>query len=126
MKKNNKVSAKTMVALGTGAVALAASTYYFFGPSGNIHRKKAVGWMIKMKGEIIEQIQNAEEITEQVYHTIVDSVLASYVSNGKVATPELEAFANVLKGQWKNILKTLPKAKVKKGAKKMVKKVGKK
>ncbi len=110
-----------MVALGTGAVALAASTYYFFGPAGNIHRKKAVGWMVKMKGEIIEQIQNAEEITEQIYHGIVDSVLASYVSSGKISSVELQAFAKTLKGQWKNILKTLPQKGKKKASKKTVK-----
>lgn len=111
MKKNNNLSAKTIVALGTSAVALAASSYYFFGPAGKIHRKKAVGWMIKMKGEIIEQIQNAKEISEPIYHNIVDSVLATYVAGGKIAAPELELFAKSLKGQWKNIVKTLPKPK---------------
>ncbi len=111
MKKNNSISAKTIVALSTGAVALAASSYYLFGPAGKIHRKKALGWMIKIKGEIIDQIENAKEISEPIYHNIVDSVLATYVAGGKIAAPELELFAKTLKGQWKNIVKTLPKAK---------------
>lgn len=123
MKKKNNLSAKTFVALGTSAVALAASSYYFFGPAGKIHRKKAVGWMIKIKGEIIEQIENAKEISEPIYHNIVDSVLATYVKNGKIEAPELAMFAKTLKGQWKSIVKTLPKPK---GVKKTDKqKVGK-
>ncbi len=119
MKKNNNLSAKTIVALGTSAVALAASSYYFFGPGGKIHRKKAVGWMVKIKGEIIEQIENAKEISEPIYHNIVDSVLATYVKSGKIAAPELAMLAKTLKGQWKSIVKTLPKPK---GVKKQVSK----
>ena len=120
MKKNN-FSASKIIALGAGAAALAASTYYFFGPEGKIHRKKAVGWMIKMKGEIVERMEEAGEITETAYHSIVDSVLASYILAGKIAPTELETFAKNLKGQWKNIIKTLPSV-----SKKAVKKVGKK
>lgn len=105
MKKSN-ISASTIVALGAGAVALAASTYYFFGPEGKIHRKKAAGWMIKMKGEIIEKLEDAGDVTEKVYHDIVDSVLASYMTTGKITAPELHSFADDLKKQWKQILKT--------------------
>jgi len=114
MKKKNTTHTKTVVALSAGAVALAASSYYLFGPAGKIHRKKAMGWMIKMKGEIIDQIENAKEISEPVYNSIVDSVLATYVAGGKIAGPELNTFAKTLKSQWKNIVKSLPKKKAKK------------
>jgi hypothetical protein len=113
MKKKNNTQTKTIVALSAGAVAIATSAYYFFGPSGKIHQKKAVGWMIKMKGEVIEQIENAKEMSEPIYHSIVDSVLATYVAGGKIAKPELDLFAKSLKGQWKSIVKTLPKKKTK-------------
>jgi hypothetical protein len=106
--KKNTISTSAMVAIGAGAVALATSTYYFFGPLGKIHRKTAGGWMIKMKGEIIEKIEEAGMMTEETYQNIIDTVLASYIATGKVATPELQTFADNLKGQWKHILKTLP------------------
>ena len=106
-KKKESTSASTILALGAGAVALAASSYYFFGPKGKTNRHKAAGWMIKMKGEIIEKLEDAGEITEAAYHNIVDSVLASYATAGKIAEPELKMFADNLKGQWKNILATL-------------------
>lgn len=105
--KKNSMSASSIVAIGAGAAALAASTYYFFGPLGKIHRQKAAGWMIKMKGEIVEKLEEAGDITEDVYKGIVDTVLASYIVSSKIAAPELQAFAEVLKGQWKNIVKTL-------------------
>lgn len=122
--------AATMMALGAAAVALAASSYYLFGPEGKIHRKKAAGWMLKMKGEIIEKLEEAGEVSEAAYHTIIDAVLATYVASGKIAAPELTAFATGLKGQWKNIVKTLntkganlgPKKPKKMSGAKMVKK----
>jgi hypothetical protein len=105
----HQVSKGAIAAFGAGAIALAVSTYYFFGPEGKIHRTKASGWMIKMKGEIIEKIEEAGEMTEEGYNKIVDSVLATYVTAGKIAKPELQTFADNLKKQWKHILKTLPK-----------------
>jgi polyhydroxyalkanoate synthesis regulator phasin len=107
MKKNNH-SVRNLATMGASAIALAVSTYYFFGPLGKIHRKRASGWMIKIKGEIIEKIEEAGEITEEAYHDIVDSVLASYVATGKIAKPELLTFTNNLKNQWKHIAKTFP------------------
>ena len=98
MKKNN-TSKTTLAILGAGAVALAASSYYFFGPEGKIHRKKALGWMIKMKGEVVEKLSEASDVSEDTYHKIVDSVLASYVGLNKVAKPELEEFADSLKNK---------------------------
>jgi hypothetical protein len=106
--KKNTLSTQNLAVLGAGAIAFAISTYYFFGPLGKIHRKKAAGWMIKMKGEIIEKIEEAEEVTEEIYRDIVDSVLASHVATGKIAQPELLTFANNLKNQWKHIVKTFP------------------
>lgn len=112
MAKNKKgFDVSSMMAMGAGAIALAASTYYLFGPAGKIHRKKAAGWMLKMKGEIIEKIEEAGEMSEAAYHSIVDSALASQVAAGKISPEELTAYAAGLKSQWKNILKTLKPAK---------------
>lgn len=105
MKNKNKTSISTekMVALGAGAVALAATSYYLFGPEGKQHRKQAKGWMIKAKGEIIEKLEEAKEISEPIYQGIVDSVVANYTNKSTVATEELKEFGDRLKGQWKQI-----------------------
>lgn len=126
-KEMNKkgVSAGKVAAIGAGVAALAAASYYFFGPEGQKNRKSVKGWMIKMKGEIVDKMEDAQEVTEAVYHKIVDTVAANYLKGGKVASGEVALFADVLKRQWKGITKSTGGAK-KKVAKKAVKTAAKK
>jgi len=101
-KKSSKkgMATKTKVAIGVGAVALAAATYYFFGPDGKKHRKDLKGWMIRMKGEVVEKMEQAKEMSESAYHTIVDTVAARYKNSG-IAEADLKGFVANLKKQWK-------------------------
>ncbi len=122
---NKKVSAKTVIAIGAGIAALAAASYYFFGPNGKKNREQMKGWMIKMKGEIIERLEASKEVTEQLYHQIVDSVGSAYAKSGKIGKAEITAFADALKRQWKDIARSKA-ATAKKAAKKAAKKVSKK
>ena len=98
---NNK--AEKALAISAGVAALAAASYYLFGPHGKQHRKKAKGWMIKMKGEVIEQIENLKEISEPAYRSIVESVAARYVREGKISRAEVGALVKDLKGMWRGI-----------------------
>ncbi len=120
------VSAGKIVAIGAGVAAAAALSYYFFGPEGKKNQKKLKGWMVKMKGEVLEKIESAQDMTENAYHTIVDTVASQYAKNDTVA--EVKAFADNLKKQWKGIAKTATAKKgvAKKAVKKAVKKVMKK
>lgn len=105
-KKNDKgVSVGTVAAIGAGVLALAAGSYYFFGPEGKKNRGKLKGWMIKMKGEIIEKMEDAKDLTESAYEKIVDVVATKYAKGAKVAESDVRAFADVLKRQWKGINK---------------------
>ncbi len=127
-KSNNEISTKTLLALGAGVAAIATSSYYFFGPKGKDHRENLKGWMIKMKGEIIERIEDVKELTEPVYHEIVDSVVATYAATSKVSKEELQAFAERLKSQWRDIVLStearaeLAKSDAKRTAKRVVRK----
>ncbi len=65
MKKvspKKSVSTGTVLALSASALALAAGAYYFFGPEGKKNRGAFKGWMIKMKGEIIEKMEQAKDV----------------------------------------------------------------
>lgn len=114
------VSTGKVIAIGAGVAAAAALSYYFFGPEGKKNQKKLKGWMVKMKGEVLEKIENAQDMTENAYHTIVDSVASQYAKSDSVA--EIKAFAENLKKQWKGIAKTAKgtKGTAKKTVKKMV------
>lgn len=122
MKKNTTagMSKGKIVAIGASMAALAAASYYFFGPNGKKNRTAAKGWMIKMKGEIVDKMEDAKEVTQDVYNAIVDKVAAGYAKNAK-AHPELALYVETLKKQWKGIAASF--APKKKAAKKAVRKV---
>lgn len=111
-KKTSGVSAEKMVAIGAGAIALAAASFYLFGPEGKHHRKQAKGWMIKAKGEIIEKLEEAKEVSEPVYQSIVDSVTSAYANKNNITADELKEFTGRIRDQWKQISRlAMPKKK---------------
>lgn len=124
MKKTTKntkkgMSAKTAVGVGVGIAAISAATYLLFGPNGKKNQKMIKGWAVKMKGEIIEEFEKAKELTEPVYHNIVDKVKAKYSKIKGMDSQELEAVVNEIKKHWKGIQKQAKgKAKKKKTTKK--------
>ncbi|MBP6060843.1 MAG: hypothetical protein KA515_02500 [Candidatus Pacebacteria bacterium] len=102
MKKTTNNVGKAVV-IGAGVAALTAAGYFFFGPGGKKHQKKLKGWMIKMQGEVVEKMESAKEISEPVFHEIVDSVSKGYVSGGKATQAEVIKLARELKSHWKSI-----------------------
>lgn len=104
--KNKKgVSAKTMVEVGAGVAALGAATYLLFGPKGKQNRKAIKGWAVKMKGEIIEEFEKAKNLTEPVYHDIVNKIQAKYSKIKNVDSAELQTLITEIKKHWKAIEK---------------------
>jgi hypothetical protein len=123
---NNGLTTGQKVSIGAGAIALAATSYYLFGPEGKQHRKQAKGWMIKAKGEIIEKLEEAKDVTEPIYHGIVDSVITPYIGRGAITREEIEDFGRRLKSQWKQIYRSAAPKKKKSGGSKMKKSKGRK
>jgi hypothetical protein len=115
-----KTSSKTILGLGAGLAALATASYYFWGPDGRRNQRKMKGWMIKMKGEIIERIENAKELTEDVYNDIIDKVSTVYEGASGTGSAEVKAFAQKLKDQWEDIVESVKEEK--EDAKKQLKK----
>lgn len=76
--KKKGLSAKQVVGIGAGVVALSAAAYVLFGPNGKKNRKVIHGWAVKMKGEIIEEFENAKELTESTYNNIINRAEARY------------------------------------------------
>jgi hypothetical protein len=102
MKKEHDNLGKILT-IGAGLAALGATTYFFFGPNGKRNQQKLKGWMIKMKGEIIERIEGMKEISEEAYNSIIDAVMETY--KDKVESGELQAFADSLKDHWLDIVR---------------------
>ncbi len=101
MKKqsNSKVTEKVLAA-GVGVAALSVAAYLLFGPEGKKNRKNVRGWAVKMKGEMIEKFEQAKNITEPGYHSIVDEISAKYAKQKNVGRAELAETIADIRRHW--------------------------
>jgi hypothetical protein len=111
MPKVNKSQVVKLAVIGASLAGLAATAYFFFGPKGKKHQKQAKAWAIKMKGEVVEKLERAKEITEPVYHAIIDTVAKEYTKGKKASRPEIQELASDLKKHWKTMSKMAVAAK---------------
>lgn len=110
--------------LGASLVGLATAAYFFLGPKGKKNQTAAKAWTLKMKAEVIEELEKAKVMSEPAYHKIIDAIAAKYRKALKSSPKEVQSLAKDLKDHWKIIghsVETL-KPVVKKEIKKIVKK----
>ena len=105
VKKMDKGTAAKLAVLGASLAGVAASAYFIFGPKGKKARAQAKAWAIKMKGEVVEKLEAAKEITEPVYLEIIDAVTKEYKKGKRASQPEIDALAADLKKHWKSMSK---------------------
>src|SRR6185503_1906392 len=124
--KKPEGSAGTKLLIGAGLAGLAATAYFFLGPKGKKHQKNVKSWAIKMKGDVVEKLEQAKEMTEPVYHEIINTVATDYEKGMKASKEEISELADDLKKHWKTISATAMAAKkqVTKGVKSVAKKAG--
>lgn len=98
------------IGLGMAAVAAAAAgAYFLYGKDGAKNRKAVKGWMLKMKGEVLSQMEHLKEVNEETYGRIVDTVAKKYQAVKDIDKTELAAMAADLKRHWSNINKAVSK-----------------
>ena len=102
---NAGIDTKDMAAVGGALAAIAAGAYFFFGPDGKKHQKKMRGWMVSMKGEVLQRLEEARDVSEPIYQEIVDSVAKAHSVAGKIPKEEIMSLAMDLKKQWRTISK---------------------
>jgi hypothetical protein len=126
-KKTNSSNAIKLAVAGASVAAIAATAYFFFGPKGKKNQKHAKAWAIKMKGEVVEKLEKAREITEPIYQEIIETIAADYKKNKKASQEEIDELAIDLKKHWKTVSKLAITAKkdLVKNSSKVVKKVKK-
>ncbi len=126
-KKHNNNLGKA-VGIGAGVAALGAAAYILFGPDGKKNQKKIKGWVVKMKGEIIEKLEDVKELTEPVYQQIVQEVTEKYKEHKNATAEEIKAVVADLHRNWRSMVRdsksagNKAKRTVKGGAKKAVSK----
>lgn len=106
---SNGPSKAGLVVAGVAIAGLAATAYFFFGPDGKKHQKHAKAWAIKMKGEIIEKLEAAREVTEPIYNNIIDSVATEYAGAKKADKAQIDELVADLKKHWATFAKNAQK-----------------
>lgn len=112
------MSTGSKVAVGAGILALAAAgaagAYLLYGKDGAKNRKKVKSWMLKAKADVLEKLEQAKDLSEETYGSIVSAALKKYGEAQKAAPAEIAALQKELKQNWKSM-----KSQVAKGAKKV-------
>lgn len=108
-KSKGDVGKRIGVGLGLGTlVAATAGAYYFYGTKeGAKKRKKITSWMLKIKGEVLEELEKLEKVSEKNYQQIVNAAIKKYEVAKNIDKKELLALKADLKKHWKNIKKQI-------------------
>lgn len=123
-KTSSNNTSKVMGAIA-GIAAISVATYLLAGPNGKKNRKDLKAWMLKMKADVAEKVENLKEVSATKYHDIVDEVANKYGKLKNIDKNDIMAEAMHLKKEWAKMTKQ-GKNTVKKSIKKAVKKVTKK
>jgi len=104
--------------VGVGAVvagltaATVAVSYFLYGPKGEKNRKKLKGWMLKMKGEVLQKMEDLKEVNKETYEKLVDTIGEKYKNFKETKTEDVEELVKKLKSHWPKIEKDIsPKKK---------------
>jgi hypothetical protein len=101
INKADKKRSKLPLAGLIGAAAIGA--VYLYGKNKERVQHKLRGWMLKVKGEVMEQAAEVEELTREKYEGIVDAAIDKYKDKKAIAAEEFEQARQQLKAQWSEI-----------------------
>ncbi len=130
VKTTKKVDIPTNQKIGMGvgltAAAVAAAGAYFLYGSDNAgkNRKQVKSWALKAKAEVLEQLEDAKQMTTEEYEEVIAAVAGTYASAKGATKKDLKEFATEMQDHWKKIEK-IAKPKVKTASKTVKKTVTK-
>lgn len=128
--KSNHATRNVGIGVGiTAAAAAAAGAYFLYGSkNAKANRAKVKSWMLKAKGEVLEALEYAEEMSKEEYEELIEKIAATYATVQSATKKDIADFKREMKDHWKKIEKEAKPAakKVAKQAKKTAKKVAKK
>lgn len=105
-KTNDSSGAMKLLAFGAGLAGLAAA-YFFLSPKNKKHLENTKSWVIKMKGDVVEKLEQARAISETIYNEIIDSVATKYEKSLKSSPEEVQELAQDLKTHWNAISRSV-------------------
>jgi len=114
--KKVDISTNQKIGMGVGltAAAVAAAGAYFLYGSDNAskNRKQVKSWALKAKAEVLEQLEDAKQMTTEEYEQVIAAVAGTYASAKGATKKDLKEFTTEMQDHWKKIEK-IAKPKVK-------------
>jgi len=114
--KKADISTNQKIGMGVGltAAAVAAAGAYFLYGSDNAskNRKQVKSWALKAKAEVLEQLEDAKQMTTEEYEQVIAAVAGTYASAKGATKKDLKEFTTEMQDHWKKIEK-IAKPKVK-------------
>lgn len=101
-----------------GAVAAAAGALFLYGKNAKHNRKAVAGWTVKIKGEVLDELERMAVVNQEVYHALVDEAAKRYMQLQHIDRKDVERVAKELKSHWKHISALLGRKKRIRGKKK--------
>lgn len=99
---SNTRKAEIGAGIAAGVAAAALGAYFLYGSKdAKKNRAKVKGWALKAKGEVLQELENMERVTEDSYERVVNNVIANYKGARNVSASELMALASDLRRHWK-------------------------
>lgn len=109
-QETNNEEKKSHTGLVAGlSAALAAGAMYFYGPEGERRRQNFRGWILKTKGEVLDQLEEAESITKETYNEIVDKAIDKFATERAKKESQIEVVRAELKSDWADIKERVEK-----------------
>lgn len=91
--------------VGVAAAAIAGGYYLFGAKNAKQNRKKIEAWAVKAKGEVLEKLEKAKELSQDEYDKIVDAVSDKYSKLKDIGEEKANGLRKELKSHWKDIKK---------------------
>ncbi len=102
-KSKPTLDSRTALKIGTGVglIATAMGAYFLYGSKDGARRRKEIkGWMLKVKGDILQELEGLKEVNQEAYDKVVDSVIKRYKGIKGIEMGELAALGSTLKSYW--------------------------
>ena len=113
MNNSSKKDESHGISIGVGIAALAAAAagaYYLYGSDKAVkNRRQVKSWMLRMKAEVMDEVENIKDLSQDSYEKVVDTVSKKYASIKSIDVEELTDLAKRMKDHWKDIQEDISK-----------------
>ncbi|MEK7079888.1 MAG: hypothetical protein AAB883_00555 [Patescibacteria group bacterium] len=92
------------------ATALLLGGYYLYGPNGKRHQKDTERLILRAKADILDGMRASQDMTEEQYKKLVDTVVSSYESVMEGGAEKASVVADSFKDKWESMREAAKKA----------------